>query len=102
MGARKGPTEATRLGTRVAPGPAQPQRMAGVGALPPSPSSPTPVPPNQDTPVDLPQVGPERERAAMNYDQTRDQVARERAEFLRNYKKPEAPKKDCPPGCSPT
>ena len=41
-------------------------RMAGVGALPPSPSSPTPVPPKEDTPVDLPRVGPERERAAMN------------------------------------
>ena len=80
----------------------EPPRMAGVGALPPSPSSPTPVPPNQDTPVDLPRVGPDRERAAMNYDQTRAQVARERAEFLRNYKKPESPKKDCPPGCSPT
>jgi len=78
------------------PRPGRP-RIAG-GIVP----APTPVPPNENTPVDLPRVGPERERAAMNYDQTRAQVARERAEFLRNYKKPESPKKDCPPGCSPT
>ena len=85
MGARKGPTEATSLGTRVAPGPAQPQRMAGVGALPPSPSSPTPV-----------QVAPE------SYADTRARVAREREDFLKGYKRPDAPKKDCPPGCTPT
>jgi hypothetical protein len=96
MGARKGPTEATSLGTRVAPGPAQPQRMAG--QIP----STTALPPNEDTPVDLPRVGPDRERAAMNYAETRERVAREREEFLKGYKRPEAPKKDCPPGCSPT
>ena len=58
--------------------------------------SPTPVPPKEDAPVDLPRVGPE------NYAETREQVAREREEFLKGYKRPEAPKKDCPPGCSPT
>jgi len=79
MGARKGPTEATSLGTRVAPGPAQPQRMAG--QIP----SPTPV-----------EVAPE------SYADTRARVAREREDFLKGYKRPEAPKKDCPPGCSPT
>ena len=79
MGARKGPTEATSLGTRVAPGPAQPQRMAG--QIP----SPTPV-----------EVAPE------NYADTRTRVAKEREDFLKGYKRPEAPKKDCPPGCSPT
>jgi hypothetical protein len=79
MGARKGPTEATSLGTRVAPGPAQPQRMAG--QIP----SPTPV-----------EVAPE------SYADTRTRVAKEREDFLKGYKRPEAPKKDCPPGCSPT
>ena len=79
MGARKGPTEATSLGTRVAPGPAQPQRMAG--QIP----SPTPV-----------EVAPE------SYADTRARVAKERENFLKGYKRPEAPKKDCPPGCSPT
>jgi hypothetical protein len=79
MGARKGPTEATSLGTRVAPGPAQPQRMAG--QIP----SPTPV-----------EVAPE------SYADTRARVAKEREDFLKGYKRPEAPKKDCPPGCSPT
>jgi len=79
------------------PRPGRP-RMAG-GIVPPSP---TPVPPSEDTPVDLPRVGPDRERAAMNYAETRERVAREREEFLKGYKRPEAPKKDCPPGCSPT
>ena len=79
MGAQKGPTEATSLGTRVAPGPAQPQRMAG--QIP----SPTPV-----------EVAPE------SYADTRARVAKEREDFLKGYKRPEAPKKDCPPGCSPT
>lgn len=79
MGARKGPTEAKSLGTRVAPGPAQPQRMAG--QIP----SPTPV-----------EVAPE------SYADTRARVAKEREDFLKGYKRPEAPKKDCPPGCSPT
>ena len=79
MGARKEPTEATSLGTRVAPGPAQPQRMAG--QIP----SPTPV-----------EVAPE------SYADTRARVAKEREDFLKGYKRPEAPKKDCPPGCSPT
>jgi hypothetical protein len=79
MGARKGPTEATSLGTRVAPGPAQPQRMAG--QIP----SPTPV-----------EVAPE------SYADTRARVAKERENFLKGYNRPEAPKKDCPPGCSPT
>ena len=37
-----------------------------------------------------------------NYADTRARVAREREEFLKGYKRPEAPKKDCPPGCSPT
>ena len=71
MGAKKGPTEATSLGTRVAPGPAQPQRMAG--QIP----SPTPV-----------EVAPE------SYADTRARVARERENFLKGYKRPEAPKKD--------
>ena len=88
MGARKRPTEATSLGTRVAPGPAQPQRMAG--QIPPSP---TPV---ENTPVSLPRVGPE------SYADTQARVAREREDFLRGYKRPDTPKKDCPPGCSPT
>jgi len=79
MGARKGPTEATSLGTRVAPGPAQPQRMAG--QIP----SPTPV-----------EVAPE------SYADTRARVAKEREDFLKGYKRPDAPKTDCPPGCSPT
>ena len=67
----------------------EPPRMAGVGALPPSPSSP-----DRDRAA--------RDRAAMNYADTQAQIARERAEFLKNYKKPESPKKSCPPGCSPT
>ena len=79
MGARKGPTEATSLGTRVAPGPAQPQRMAG--QIP----SPTPV-----------EVAPE------SYADSRARVAKEREDFLKGYNRPETPKKDCPPGCSPT
>lgn len=79
MGARKGPTEATSLGTRVAPGPAQPQRMAG--QIP----SLTPV-----------------EAAPESYGDTQARVAREREDFLKGYKRPDAPKKDCPPGCSPT
>ena len=79
MGARKRPTEATSLGTRVAPGPAQPQRMAG--QIP----SPTPV-----------EVAPE------SYEDTRARVAKEREDFLKGYKRPDAPKTDCPPGCSPT
>ena len=66
-------------------------RMAGHVIL-----SPSPVPPKEDAPVDLPRVGPE------NYAETRERVAREREEFLKGYKRPEAPKKDCPPGCSPT
>ena len=68
-------------------------RMAG--QIIPSPS-PTPVPQKEDAPVGLPRVGPE------NYAETRERVAREREEFLKGYKRPEAPKKDCPPGCSPT
>ena len=78
------------------PRPGRP-RMAG-GIVP----APTPVPPNEDTPVDLPRVGPDRERAATNYAETRERVARERELFIKGYKRPEAPKKDCPPGCSPT
>ena len=57
----------------------QPQRMAG--QIP----SPTPV-----------EVAPE------SYADTRARVQRERADFLKGYKRSEAPKKDCPPGCSPT
>ena len=77
----------------------RPRRPRMAGEIVPAP---TPVPPNEDTPVDLPRVGPDRERAAMNYAETRERVAREREEFLKGYKRPEAPKKDCPPGCSPT
>ena len=72
--------------------PASGARMAG--QIIPSPT--TALPPKEDAPVELPRVGPE------NYAETRERVAREREDFLKGYKRPDAPKTDCPPGCSPT
>ena len=42
------------------------------------------------------------EVAPESYADTRARVAREREDFLKGYKRPDAPKKDCPPGCTPT
>jgi hypothetical protein len=71
----------------------------GGRSMPQPPPSPTPFQTRMAGQIPSPtpvEVAPE------SYADTQARVAKERENFLKGYKRPEAPKKDCPPGCSPT